>query len=65
MSIALEQTVTRLQSEFGQRLSVETIEQYVQASLDDLSDARIKTYVPIFTFVWRKSSSATSSTSPN
>jgi len=50
LAVAIEQTVTRLQTEFGQRLSVETIEQYVQASLNDLSDARIKTFVPVFTY---------------
>ena len=47
---AIEQTVTRLRDEFGQRLSVETIVQCVNASLDELSDARVKTYVPVLTY---------------
>ena len=47
---AIEQTVTRLQDEFGTRLSVETIVQCVNASLDEFSDARIKTFVPVLTY---------------
>jgi hypothetical protein len=47
---AIEQTVTRLQDEFGERLSVETIVQCVNASLDEFSDARIKTFVPVLTY---------------
>jgi hypothetical protein len=47
---AIDQTVTRLQDEFGQRLSVDTIVQCVNASLDEFSDARVKTYVPVLTY---------------
>jgi len=47
---AIDQTVTRLRDEFGARLSVETIVQCVNASLDEFSDARIKTFVPVLTY---------------
>jgi hypothetical protein len=47
---AIDQTVTRLQDEFGERLSVDTIVQCVNASLDEFSDARVKTYVPVLTY---------------
>ena len=46
----IEQTTIRLREEFGQQLSVETIVQCVNASLDEFSDARIKTFVPVLTY---------------
>jgi hypothetical protein len=47
---AIRQAKDRLQQELGDRVPESTIEQCVSAALDELSDARIKTYVPVLTY---------------
>jgi hypothetical protein len=40
----------RLQQELGGRIPEATIAQVVSSALDELRDARIKTYVPVLTY---------------
>jgi hypothetical protein len=50
LSYALQQTTDRLQRELGGRLPDTTIAQCVSAAFEELSDARVKTYVPVLTY---------------
>ena len=50
LRLAIEQTTARLQQELGGRIPEATIAQCVNSALDELSDARIKTYVPVLTY---------------
>lgn len=50
LGYAIQQATDRLQRELGDRLSDSTITQYVSAALEELGDARIKTYVPVLTY---------------
>ena len=50
LASAIEQAIARLQQELGDRLPAETITSHVGAALDELRDARIKTYVPVLTY---------------
>ena len=47
---AIQQATDRLQREIGGRLPHATIAQCVSAALEELGDARIKTYVPVLTY---------------
>jgi hypothetical protein len=47
---AIQQATGRLQRELGGRLSNSIIAQCVSAALEELGDARIKTYVPVLTY---------------
>jgi hypothetical protein len=47
---AIQQAIDRLQRELGDRLPDSTIAQTVSAALEELGDARIKTYVPVLTY---------------
>jgi hypothetical protein len=47
---AIQEATDRLQRELGDRLSDSTITQCVNAALEELGDARIKTYVPVLTY---------------
>src|SRR6185295_19056679 len=50
LSQAQRQATDRLVREMGDRLPDATIAQCVSAVLDELSDARVKTYVPVLTY---------------
>jgi hypothetical protein len=50
LSSAIEQATERLQRELGGRVPAATITSAVSAALDELADARIKTYVPVLTY---------------
>jgi len=50
LRLAIEQTTARLQQELGGRIPEATIAQCVSSALDEFSDARIKTYVPVLTY---------------
>jgi hypothetical protein len=50
LSYALQQATDRLQRELGGRLPDATIAQCVSAAFEELSDARVKTYVPVLTY---------------
>ena len=47
---AIEQATARLQQELGGQLPEAPIVTQVGAALDDLRDARVKTYVPVLTY---------------
>ena len=47
---AIEQATARLQQELGGQLPEATIVTQVGAALDELRDARVKTYVPVLTY---------------
>jgi hypothetical protein len=50
LSLAIEQATARLRQELGSRVPEATIEACVSSALDELRDARIKTYVPVLTY---------------
>jgi hypothetical protein len=50
LASAVEQATARLQQELGGRLPEATIISHVCAALDELRDARVKTYVPVLTY---------------
>ena len=50
LTSAIQQATDRLQRELGDRLSDATIAQCVRAALEELDDARIKTYVPVLAY---------------
>lgn len=47
---AIDQATTRLQQELGGQLPEATIVTHVGAALDELRDARVKTYIPVLTY---------------
>lgn len=47
---AVKEATDRLQRELGDRLPDSTIAQCVNAALEALEDARVKTYVPVLTY---------------
>ena len=50
LHIAIEQATARLQQELGGQLPETTITTQVSAALDELRDARVKTYIPVLTY---------------
>lgn len=50
LDYALQQATERLQRELEGKLPAATIAQCVSAAFDELSDARVKTYVPVLTY---------------
>src|SRR5262245_5196040 len=50
LSLAVEQATARLRQELAGRVPEATIASCVSSAFDELSDARIKTYVPVLTY---------------
>ena len=47
---AIEQATVRLQQELGGQLPEKIITTQVDAALDELRDARVKTFIPVLTY---------------
>lgn len=47
---AIEQATMRLQQELGGQLPETIITTHVDAALNELRDARVKTYIPVLTY---------------
>ena len=50
LHVAIEQATARLQQELGGQLPETIITTHVGAALDELRDARVKTYIPVLTY---------------